>query len=54
MGVFIPNMQLPEKCCKCPILEKHHSVCQLLRRRVVDPGKRHADCPLKEVKEACP
>lgn len=47
MHVIIRGMQLPEKCCKCKILHKSTSVCPLLRRRVVDLGKRHDDCPLE-------
>lgn len=56
MPIIIPDMQMPEKCCKCLILEKHHSVCQLLGRRVVDPGKRHGECPLVEctTTDRCP
>lgn len=49
MSVIIKGMQLPDKCCKCPILHKSTGVCPLLRRRVVDPGKKHDDCPLEEV-----
>lgn len=52
MAVIIKNMDMPEKCCKCPILHKSTGVCPLLRRRVVDPGKKHEDCPLNVV-EAC-
>lgn len=51
MSVVIKGMQLPEKCCKCPILHKSTGVCPLLKRRVVDPGKRHKACPLEEAKE---
>lgn len=48
MSVVIKGMQLPDKCCKCRILHKSTGVCPLLRRRIVDPGKRHEDCPLEE------
>lgn len=47
MSVIIKGMQLPEKCCKCAILHKSTGVCPLLKRRVVDPGKKHDDCPLE-------
>ena len=48
MPVIIRNMQCPEKCCKCPVLHKASGVCPLLGRRVVDPGKRHPDCPMED------
>lgn len=47
MNVMIRGMQLPEKCCKCPILHKNNGMCPLLNRRVVDPGKKRDDCPLE-------
>lgn len=47
MSVMIKGMQLPEKCCKCPILHKNNGMCPLLNRRVVDPGKKRDDCPLE-------
>lgn len=51
MSVVIKGMQLPEKCCKCPILRRVNGMCPLIERRVVDPGKRHEACPLEEAKE---
>lgn len=48
MSVIIRNMQRPEKCCKCPVLHKASGVCPLLGRKVVDPGKRHPDCPMED------
>lgn len=47
MSVVIKGMQLPEKCCKCPVLYKHIGLCPLLGKRIVDPGKRREDCPLE-------
>lgn len=52
MSVLIPDMDMPEKCCKCPILYKHIGVCSLKRRRVSDPGTKPDWCPLKEVEES--
>ena len=49
MLVIIKGMQMPEKCCKCPILRKANSMCPLIGRVVVDQGKRHECCPLEEV-----
>lgn len=51
MSVVIKGMQLPDKCCKCKILYKSTGVCPLLKRRMVDPGKKHDDCPLEVVDE---
>lgn len=51
MSVIIRNMQRPEKCCKCPVLHKASGVCPLLGRRVVDPGKRHPDCPMEDAED---
>lgn len=51
MHVIIKGMQLPEKCCKCPLHHKSTGVCPLLKRRVVDPGKKRDDCPLEVVNE---
>lgn len=51
MSVVIPDMQLPEKCCKCVIMRRPHNICPLTGRKVIDPGKRHEACPLKEVSE---
>ena len=47
MNVKIKGMQLPDKCCKCPILHKANGVCPLIGKRIVDPGKRREDCPLE-------
>ena len=51
MSVVIKGMQLPEKCCKCPIMRKVNSMCPLLGKSVVEPGQRRRDCPLEEVEE---
>lgn len=48
VNVIIKNMRCPDKCCKCPILNKASGVCPLLGRRVVDRGKRHPDCPMED------
>lgn len=47
MSVVITGMAMPDKCCKCAILDKSHKLCPILRKRVVDPGTKPELCPLR-------
>lgn len=47
MSVIIKGMQLPDKCCKCPIYRKHIGTCPVAVRHVSDPSKKPDFCPLE-------
>lgn len=46
MSVIISNMELPESCAECPLLNTHTYVCAVKINADVKPHARAADCPL--------
>lgn len=46
MSVIISNMELPESCAECPLLNTHTYVCTVKINADVKPHARAADCPL--------
>ena len=49
MSVIVSNMEMPESCAECPLLNTHTYVCTVKVNAGVLPHARAADCPLVSV-----
>ena len=52
MSVIVNNMEMPESCAECPLLNTHTYVCVVKVNADVKPHARAADCPLVPVDKA--
>lgn len=49
MGVYIPNIEMPKSCSKCPLNSAPPNGCLIWTINDIREGKRNKSCPLIEI-----
>lgn len=49
MGIFIPNVDIPEYCAMCLRFNGAFNYCYEIKKHIQKPWERHAECPLIEI-----